>query len=399
MLKHLLFGGCKISIPIEQKEKLLNLCMKYELIYNDFRYDGKADRAYFVCTLFTAKRLNELCVSHGIRISVDSFFGLPSVLLNNRHRYGILIGTLLAVLVVVISRMFLWDIRVSGTSSMSEADIIDLLEEQGFCIGQLINRIDVDIVENKVLIASKDISWIAINLNGTVAFVEVREALQIQENDNVKSPANLVASKDGQIELAEVYEGDLLVTKGQLVRKGDILVSGVYDSMPWGYRYTRARGNVYARTVCTLHIEIPYEYREKTYSDEKIEEKTIVFFSKPIKLYRNTGFLGTTYDTIYKIEQLCFPDGTRLPLKCHTTTYLSYTYESLKRSPEQAIDIAYSELDAQISEIINDGATILKKEVVGTVNDDSYILTCTLTLLEDIAETVEFEVSELMEDK
>ena len=29
MLKHLLFGGCKISIPIEQKEKLLNLCMKY----------------------------------------------------------------------------------------------------------------------------------------------------------------------------------------------------------------------------------------------------------------------------------------------------------------------------------------------------------------------------------
>lgn len=399
MLKHLFLGGCHISVPIEQKERLLNVCMEFGLVYNEFRYDKKTERSYFTCTLYTAKRLKELCASRYISISVDSFFGLPTVLLKYRHRYGIMIGVILSVFIVYVSQLALWDIRVSGNKTMSESDVVTLLNDQGFEVGGLIRCMDVDIIENRVLICSKDISWISINIVGNVAFVEVRESLQVQEKDNDTDPANLVASKDGQIEFVEVYEGEPKVTKGQLVRRGDILVSGIYDSFPWGYRYTRAKGEIIARTVCTLRVEIPYEYYEKVYSGEIIEEKTIVFFSKPIKLCRNTGFLGATYDTIYKIEQLRFPNGIRLPLETHKKTYLGYTHESFKRTPEQAIDIAYQDLDGQISELINSGATILKKNVTGEIGDSSYILMCTLTMLENIAETVEFEVSELMEDR
>ncbi len=399
MLKHLIFGGCNISIPIEQRESFLNMCLQHELVYNNLKIDKKRERVYFTCTLYTFKRLKALCLSRGIRISVDSTLGFPSVIIKNKHRYGILIGLLLMVFIVGVAQMFLWDIRVSGNSLMSEVEVIDQLNKHGLEVGSLIRNIDVDTVENRVLIDSEDISWISINLNGTVAFVEVREALPLVDNNKETSPANLVASKDGQIETIEVYEGNIKVKKGQLVRRGDILVSGIYDSLPWGYRYTRAKGNIIARTVSTLCIEIPYEYSEKIYTGDKKQEKNIVFFSKQIKLCRNTGFLGTTYDTIYEMDQLCFPDGIRLPLKWCTTTHLGCTYEVHTRSPEQAMDMAYLELDAEIGEMVDRGCTVLKKDVIGEIKDSSYVLTCTLTMLENISETVEFEVSGLMEDK
>lgn len=373
-------------------EAILNICMKQGIVYRDFAFDG-TERIHFTCTLYTARILYEMCESCGIELVYEERWGIPHMIKKYRNRYGIFVGIIVALAIVITARQYVWDVRISGCDTLSEEDVVTTLAEQGLYTGSRLHGLDVDAIENRVLIESDRISWIAVNLIGTVAYVEIREQLPIYESEPT-APANLVAQCDGQIETIEAYMGEVKVKIGQHVRKGDLLVSGVYDSQPWGYRYTRARGNVMARTVRTLSIEIPLVYNEKTYTGEQNTQNSIIFFSNEIKLYRNTGFLGTTYDTIYKVDKLCFPDGTKLPLTWCSTTYKNYTYEQKSRTSEEAMELAFLELDAYIDAMISEGATLLRKNIACEPGETTFVLNCTLTLVENIAETVEFEVSD-----
>lgn len=186
---------------------------------------------------------------------------------------------------------------------------------------------------------------------------------------------------------------------GQYVRCGELLVSGVADSTPLGFRYIRARGAVWARTVREIHIEIPMEYEQKSYTGEVGGETRLIFFGKNIKVYKNTGFLGSTYDTICNVGRCCLFGTERLPLWLERTQYRVYSLEPCRRTDEQAMELAYAELDARLAALTADGATFLRKDIVCQPGEQVFTLDCTLALIENIAGTVEFEVSEQTEEQ
>ena len=179
-----------------------------------------------------------------------------------------------------------------------------------------------------------------------------------------------------------------------MVRKGDLLISGIYDSYPWGYRYVRARGIIMARTVKKIAIEIPLNYQEKVYTGESETQNSVNFFSNEIKLYRKTRFLGATYDTIYIEKEFQLPRSIALPIKWNSITFLEYTYEPRTRTAQEAMDLAYMQLDEQVDRLIDTGGVVLRKDIFGEVGDSQYLLECTLVIIQNIAETKEFEIAE-----
>lgn len=394
MLMYFLFGGCLISMSIHDKEKFLNICMRNRLVYRNFTFSNDMEKISFTCTFYTAFLLKELLKGEDIDWKCEKYFGLPYLLFKYRKRYGILIGLLLASALIILSGSFVWDVRVSGNNSLEKQEVIDFLDAQGLKVGNYIKNLDVDVIENRVLISSDKISWISINLVGNVAFVEIRESQHPPIRPQQEYPANLIAYCDGQIESIETHAGETKVTVGQFVRKGDLLISGIYDSYPWGYRYVRAQGNVMARTIKNINIEIPLNYQKKAYTGEINTKNSLIFFSKEIKLYRKTRFLGTTYDTIYKVSKCCLPHGIDLPLEWHSTIFAEYIYEDQIRTPEEALELAYEELDKQIDDMVSSGAVILRKNTSGELQESRYLLECTIVVIENIAETKEFEVIE-----
>lgn len=393
MLKYLLFGGCELSAHICHTETLMNMCMRHRLVYSGLTLDRDAGRVRLCCTWYTASLLATLCRGVGIRLHVDRRFGLPHRVMLYRRRPGLLVGLLLAVAIVAASRQYLWDVRVSGNVLLSEDEVVEALARQGLAVGSRIGRLDVDSIENRLLIDSDSISWVAVDLEGNVASVEIRERLP-EPTPEPTSPANLVAQRDGRIERIEAYEGWSVVTVGQYVRGGELLVSGLADSERLGWRYIRARGAVFARTMREIHIEIPLEYEQKCYDGEVVRQKKLIFFGKSIKLYKNTGFLGSTYDTICNVDRCCLFGAQRLPLWVESTEHHHYSLEVRRYSDEQAMELAYAELERRLSELRDGGAQILKSKIEGQASAEAYVLDCTLTLIENIAETVEFQVSE-----
>jgi similar to stage IV sporulation protein len=162
---------------------------------------------------------------------------------------------------LVFSQLFLFDVRVEGNEQIGEDELHALLDEVGLSRGAFLPGIE----EGEVAIALRQrdgrIAYAAVNLRGNVARVQIRE--RVTPPQRVTAPANLVAKCDGVVTMPIVFAGEVLVREGEIVRAGQLLVSGILDSEKHGYRVTRAAGEVLARTTHTYTVRVPFSYLER----------------------------------------------------------------------------------------------------------------------------------------
>ena len=303
-----------------------------------------------------------------------------------KMRIGFFIGALLCAVLLAASSFFVWDINVSGQTGLSEKEILKTLEGYGLYIGAYIPNIDTMRLENELVIDTEELSYASINLRGTVAEVVVRERKE-KDVENISLPSNLVANCDGQIESIEVRGGMPTVKKGQIVKKGQLLVSGVIDSQAVGYRLVRARGEIYARISRSFTAEVPLVREKKSRTGEKKTRVTIRFFAKKINLFSNNDISFEKYDTIEEEKRLCLFDRVELPVFIIKTTYSEYVTETEKISEEQALSIAEKELAGQTEKTLSE-AQILAREERTEINDGILTLYANIDCIADITSEI-----------
>lgn len=385
------FGSTRIQSSAKHRTALLNLCLKHEISYVDFRCaaDGSVS---FRTSFVTAQRLKRLCDAAQIELQLSERRGLPFLIWQYRSRAGLLLGGALALALMILSGQFVWDVRITGNERVTDAEIRAELRACGLYPGSYIPNLHAGELENRVLIASEKLSWISIYLDGTVATVQVIEHTPTPEEEDLSRPANLIATADGQIETVEIYRGNCVVKHGQAVRKGELLVSGLYDSSVLGYRYTRAAGMVYARTEKTFTVEIPLSYEEKIFESTKYREITLHFFDFSLNIFKNSGNSHTTCDIIRDEKSLDAIGLYGVPVGITVLHDLPYSYHRTERTPEQALECAYAELDRRLS-VLSQDAQLLSKTIKTTLTDSALILECTVNCLENIAVQSEFEIT------
>ena len=383
-------GYAEVFAEGERALDLINLCMRYHLPY------GEARRAtggvVFLFRLGRLKALKALCERERIDITVKNTGGLPVWLYERRHRYGLMAGVISALFLVIFMQNFIWRIDVVGNKSITTEQILDMLDDYGLFEGSYIPSLNTDKIQNRVLIDSDKISWISVNINGNTASVEVREISGEQQDVDSDAPANLVASKSGQIVQVQVLAGNVIVAGGDFVQEGELLVSGIFDSKTEGYRVTRAEGKIYAQTSEEFYIKIPYEYEKKVYTGDEYCDEYINFFNFSIKISKNSGKMYTLYDKISIVDSYSFLDGGRLPMSKTTHKYLEYETQTATRTETEAEELAYFELSQRIGELSED-AILVRKVIMPEIHDDFFALRCVIVCIEDIAETVEFDIT------
>ena len=303
-----------------------------------------------------------------------------------KMRIGFFIGAVLCAALLAASSFFVWDINVSGQTGLSEKEILKTLEGYGLYIGAYIPNIETMRLENELVIDTEELSYASINLRGTVAEVVVRERKE-KDVENISLPSNLVANCDGQIESIEVRGGMPTVKKGQIVKKGQLLVSGVIDSQAVGYRLVRARGEIYARISRSFTAEVPLVREKKSRTGEKKTRVTIRFFAKKINLFSNNDISFEKYDTIEEEKRLCLFDRVELPVFIIKTTYFEYVTETEKISEEQALSIAEKELAGQTEKTLSE-AQILAREERTEINDGILTLYADIDCIADITSEI-----------
>lgn len=391
-----LWGSCTVSVPAVHRTAAMNLCMQMGLQYTRFewREDGSV---CFCCATSAARRFLGACQKRDIKVEIVAYRGFPRLLMSLGARAGLVVGAALAIALIVLSELFVWDVQVSGNESLTEGEVIEELQKCGFGVGSYLPNLRVREIENRVLMASERIGWLSINTEGTVARVQVIEhisgASDGEDASLGKKPANLVATRDGQIEYLELYRGNSVVTAGQAVRAGELLVSGLYDSQTGGFRYTRAAGRVMARTERTIEVEIPLLFEEKVYEEPYLQEMELCFFDFSHKIFKNSGNPSILCDIIKYNSNLGQLGRNRLPVSLSRTEVHPYHLEERQRSPKEALELCYAQLERELASFSGE-VQLLQKEIVTEVGERSVVLICTLSCIEDIARVQEFEIVE-----
>ena len=388
-ISYFFLGKVSVSADYKNATGILNICMFYKIPYTNFCTNEHGISLCFKAADYKKfkKRANE----YGIKLTIESKRGVPFVFDRYKYRYGILAGIVLSFALVLLSQKFVWSVNVTGNEILTSSEIINTLDKYGFRIGSYIPKVNTDRIENKLLIESDVISWISINISGTHAEVEVREYEKGESNIEYTGAANLVAKKSGVIQDVKIYKGNVVVSSGQYVEKGDLLVSGLYDSNILGFRYTRAQGEVAARTTNEFYIDIPYEYTTYEYTGEEYYDKYLNFFDYSINISKNSGNVGAFYDKIDMVENYCLFGYVSTPFSYRTVKYAEYVEKTAYRTETEAEELAYFELSKRLSEMSED-SIILRKTIIPRVDEDSFSIFCTVVAIEDIAEVSEFEV-------
>lgn len=383
-------GYAVLSADAENAAGLLNLFLRNDLPFSDLSVDGDGNIILF-CSLRCAKRI--LRAAEHTHVTLVRRGGLPLLLLRLSRRTGLIVGGLCALALLLVSRLFVWDVRVTGNRTLSAQEVIDELSACGFGVGSYLPGIQSGELENRVLLASERLSWISVHMNGTVAEVQVLERSAPPEEEPSRRPADLVAAADGQIETVELYRGNCLVRTGQAVRRGEVLVSGIFENENIGCRFTRAAGRVLARTEHTYHIEIPLNYLQKEYIGTEKGDLWLNFFGFSAKISENTGNGEGSCDIIETVTHLDRWGLPNLPLSFRRETRRLWRETEAERTPEEALELAYARLTEELAGL-SDGAQLLSKRVETTLTESALILDCTVLCIENIAVQVEFDVTD-----
>ncbi len=316
--------------------------------------------------------------------------GLPGFLYRNRKRYGTLLGIIAAVFILIFSSGFVWNVRLDGLEGEALESALSALSELGIREGARWGQIDKNELEAKLLARSPDIAWININRRGTVAYITVgkRESFSSERHEPLYS--NILASEDGVIEEINVKSGYALVGRGDAVRRGDVLISGVIPS-ELGGGFCRAEGTVIARVSERYSVTSTKNVSEKHYTDEIKSETDYKILGFSVNILKNSRNLPSMCDIIeYKSKVTLF--GKTLPIEKRTVLALSYTERSRELSTDELLSTASSSLRELLSEKLAD-SELLKISTGGEYTEDGYIMYSDVSVLKNIAEEKEFSVN------
>lgn len=249
MKKHarILRGEARAEVLGGGTDRLLNACASAGPRLWDVSYENG-------CTLRVSLYENDLprleklaslcqCEIRGVELRGGSAGGRLV-----KRRAGLLFFAALCALALTISGLFIWEIDVVGNERVSKGEILRALADCGVSEGCFWPSADAEEVRSAMLLRCENLAWMTLNVRGSRATVLVLERKEKPEIYDEDAAAELVAARDGVVRTLSVRNGRSLVEPGEIVTKGQTLVTGVMESPAGGTRSVRAEGSVTADT-------------------------------------------------------------------------------------------------------------------------------------------------------
>ena len=342
---------------------------------------------------FTVRMKNEKNVCEGAKKR-----GLSATVIKNSGlffhvkrlcaRRGLVLGGIIFVLLVYLSSLFVWDIRIVGNSNVSSDEIIKGLSEAGLRKGVMKSSIDVEDVRNRYIISDKRVSWMSVILYGTTANVEVIESTIPPPREDKAPLCNIVACRDGIIERVDALMGQSTVEKGQVVSKGELLVSAVIKTRKENELLTGAKGNVFAKTERHFEVHVPlYEYK-KQYSEKEHTKYSLLVAGHEFALpYFEKNKSEALKECEKSVTRPVVFGKIEMPFETVKRKYRCYDVIKTQRKEEECKKIAEAKLSSLVEKSVG-SAPVVNKEIDFNVYDEKIVLVCDMECIENIAQKV-----------
>jgi len=332
------------------------------------------------------------------RTKIVSKNGVPFLIHKYRHRKIFFGGVLFFVLGIITLASFVWHIEISGNEAVTHETLMTFLESEGLRTGALKFRLSDRELQTAILNNFPQISWADVYTRGTKTTVLISEALPAQEIFDRQTPTHVIAQTEGLITGIVTGAGAPLVKQNDIVREGEMLVSGILNldpTMPGSTNvYVHAYAEVWARRYHTLQFSVPFEYEEKVFTGRNVNKRTVqLLFAGNNRLnLPGGGNSFASYDRITTHKQIGASGDYPLPFVIITERYYEFTPTPRKRTPEQAAELAERILNSRIIREFDFATDIINREITLRQSDDALHVSALITTHERIDKQVPIKV-------
>ena len=362
---HFLQGQVLVRIECGCPERMLNLCGARGIPFWELTWESP------VCLTLRAvgrdlPRLRQAAEDAGGSLHLCRSGGVPVFWRRLRRRYVLLAGAVLALVLMFGGNLVIWDFQVSGNDTVPTESVLQALERCGVRVGTHGVGLDQDELRNRVLPLLPDVVYLAVNVRGCTAHVQVVERVRPPHLYRDSDVQNIVAARDGLITKIEALDGVTCAAVGETVQAGQVLLSGVADS-PRGCRYMRATGRIWARTWYEWTVPVPLETVLKD-GTEPVKTRTHTALDlgrHRIALPAGDSILQgrENCDKIIRYRGVQLPFGLRLPVTLVTETVAERAVYDGERPEDEARAEGQKQLEAQLAQTIGDDGRVLKADV------------------------------------
>ena len=382
-------GQAVVEITSSAPERVVNLCAAHGIPFWDV--DWRTERCFRVTTTLPGlRRLREVTADTDADIRLLRKTGAPELWRRCRRRYVLLAAALVLPLLLALGSAFIWDFAVSGNDTVPTEEILQALERCGVRVGTRGVGLDQDDLRNRVLPLLPDVVYLAVNVRGCTAHVQVVERTRPPHLYRDSDVQNVVAARDGLITKIEALDGVTCVQVGDTVQAGQVLLGGVADS-PRGCRYMRAHGRIRARTWYCWTVPVPLDVCEKTGEEGAVTRVAMDIGRQRIKLYAGGSVLPVDCDKITEYRGLRLPFGLRLPVTLVVERTCVYDTRPAERSAEQARQEGEENLLAQLQSLLPEGSRVDETHFAAARQGDTLLVTLRAVCTEQIGRPVVLE--------
>ncbi len=395
----LLRGSVCVRAKSAYPERMLNLCSARGIEFWDVRWIDDTALSFCVARgdLRALRRAAEGC---GAEVSIERTAGTPFFFARLRRRHALFAGGILCAALLLVNSLFIWDFEVTGNETVPTETILHALREHGVHRGTFIYSFRSQDICNRVLPELKDLCWVAVNVRGCKAYVQVRERVRAPERVNESEPTNVIAAKPGLITKVRALDGEKRVLPGTSVQQGQLLIAGVVDTggtekPSVTTRFLAGKGEVWARTWYDLTVRVPLTYEKKVYTGKERRSHTLIWGENRLKIgAKGSSICNVDCDKIKNQTQWTLFGLFALPVTWETETLLPYELEIAARSRADAEAQGKDVLETYLTALLGETGSVTQRRFSTAVEGDTLVVTLSAECEEQIGKEVPIAVSE-----
>ena len=395
----LLRGSVCVRAKSAYPERMLNLCSARGIEFWDVRWIDDTALSFCVARgdLRALRRAAEGC---GAEVSIERTAGTPFFFARLRRRHALFAGGILCAALLLVNSLFIWDFEVTGNETVPTETILHALREHGVHRGTFIYSFRSQDICNRVLPELKDLCWVAVNVRGCKAYVQVRERVRAPERVNESEPTNVIAAKPGLITKVRALDGEKRVLPGTSVQQGQLLIAGVVDTggtekPSVTTRFLAGKGEVWARTWYDLTVRVPLTYEKKVYTGKEKRSHTLIWGENRLKIgAKGSSICNVDCDKIKNQTQWTLFGLFALPVTWETETLLPYELEVTPRSHADAEAQGKDVLETYLAALLGEAGSVTQRRFSTAVEGDTLVVTLSAECEEQIGKEVPIAVSE-----
>ncbi len=366
-------GYLLIRLKGQSPERFINLCSNRGI----FLWNLQNVKGDYECYIMIKdyKKLKPIARKTGTIPLIKRRHGLPFLVQQYKRRKGFLLGILLFCFILYVLSLFIWNISILGGHSYTEEAMIKFLKKNEVYMGIQKKKVDCQGIEELIRGTYRDIGWVSAEIKGTRLIIKITETNMPVPAVTATQPCHIIASKDAIITKIVTRTGTPMVQVGSVVKKGDILVSGVVDIIGdneflLNKRAVIADADIVGKSYYDYEDTFSLKYKQKQYTGEMKSGYSLSFFLKKFNIY-NPRIMYGKYDIIVNESTLHLTDNFYLPFSYSKSIYKEFTEVWKTYTKEEALELGRNRLLRYFDKLMEKDVLILENNVTINIKNNN----------------------------